>query len=58
MSSAAVHCDSAVSTAAAAACDLENARGSETLHVVQSIGVGEYEREVGSHGPGVENAID
>ena len=30
---------------------LENPRGSETLRVAQSIGVGEHEREVGAHGP-------
>jgi hypothetical protein len=53
MSSAAVHCDSAVKHGGRCSLRLENARGSETLHVVQSIGVGEYEREVGSHGPGV-----
>ncbi|NLS93147.1 MAG: hypothetical protein GXX96_13405 [Planctomycetaceae bacterium] len=51
--SAAVRCDSAVKHGGRCSLRLENAGGSETLHVVQSIGVGEYEREVGSHGPEV-----
>ena len=46
-----VRCDSAIKHGGRFSLCLENPRSGETLHVAQSIGVGEHEREVGRHGP-------
>jgi len=44
-------CDPAIKHGGRFSLRLEDPRGSETLRVAQSIGVGEHEREVGGHGP-------
>ena len=44
-------CDPTIKHSGRFGLHLENPRADETLRVAQSIGVGEHEREVGSHGP-------
>ena len=44
-------CDSTIKHSGRFSLRLETTRDGETLHMAQSIGVGEHEREVGSHGP-------
>lgn len=48
-----VRADSAIKHRGRFSLRLDNSRDGEAFHVVQSIGVGEHEREVGGHGPEV-----